>query len=222
MPLAVVHAGGAFVAVDKPAGWLSVPGRLGGEDPRPVVGRVLEEQLAQRVWPVHRLDLEVSGLIVFALSAQAHKAASQWFEGRSVRKLYQALSAGEAPGSKNPGVELWTSNLVRGKKRSFEAPHGKRAETRAQCLGSKLDRAGRAGLGWELEPLTGRSHQLRFEMARHGFPILGDGLYGAKDAWGDEGAIALRAVRLNLEGCAGREGFGLPAVLEVAGLFSGA
>ncbi len=216
-PLTVVHAGDAFVAVDKPAGWLSVPGRLGTEDPRPVLGRVLEAQRAQRVWPVHRLDVEVSGLIVFALSAEAHKAASLWFEGRSVRKLYQALTEGEAPPTLGP--ELWTSNLVRGKKRSFDAPHGKRAETRAQCLGAKQDRAGRAGVGWELEPLTGRSHQLRFELARHGHPILGDVLYGAKESW-DEGAIALRAVRLNLEGCAGREEFGLPAVLEVPGLFA--
>ncbi|MBS1983183.1 MAG: RNA pseudouridine synthase, partial [Bdellovibrionales bacterium] len=63
-----------FLAADKAPGWLSVPSRLGADDARPCVGRELEKTHG-RVWPVHRLDLEVSGLILFARNAEAHRAA---------------------------------------------------------------------------------------------------------------------------------------------------
>lgn len=200
-----------FVAVDKPAGMLTVPSRLGAADARPCAGRELEVELGQRLWPVHRLDLEVSGLVLFAKDAEAHRAASAWFEGRDVHKRYQALTE---PGAASPpgGDVTWRSRLLRGKKRAYASPHGKEAETRARCRGRRGE-----WLLWELEPLTGRPHQLRVHLAAHGFVIAGDTLYGATRPWPGAG-IALRAVQLELSSCAGREVFSLPVQLEVAEL----
>jgi tRNA pseudouridine32 synthase/23S rRNA pseudouridine746 synthase len=65
-------------------------------------------------------------------------------------------------------------------------------------------------LYWILEPLTGRAHQLRFELSRHGYPIVGDVLYGAKDIF--EKGIALRAIELDLSKVNDR--FGLPEKLQ--------
>lgn len=181
-----------FLAVDKPAGWLSVPSRMGAADERPCAGRWLEEKFG-RLWPVHRLDEDVSGLLLFARTAEAHRVASMAFEGHEVRKTYEAFSEGRADAAWKPGQSFeWKSRLMRGKKRAYEAAYGKEAVTQAKWLGfdstTKL-------LKWELHPLTGRSHQLRFELAKQGFPIAGDSLYGAKTAW-SAGGVALRSVAL--------------------------
>lgn len=202
-----------LVAVDKPPGWLTVPSRAGEADPRPCLGRQLERELGVRLWPVHRLDVEVSGLVLFAKDAEAHRAANAWFEGRSVSKVYEALTEGALESARVGHPVEWRSSLQRGKRRTFESPHGKPAVTRATCLGPRPDGA----LFWRLEPLTGRPHQLRVHLAVHGFPIVGDMLYGARRPHAGEG-IALRAVRLDFSACAEAARLGLPPRLEVEGL----
>ncbi len=213
--LSVVYDGPRFAAVDKPAGWLSVPGRTGVADARPVLGLRLQERLGTRLWPVHRLDAEVSGLVLFAKDAEAHRVASAWFEGHSVKKVYEALTE---PSDKpmKPGERCeWRDRLLRGKKRAYESPHGKDAVTAAELVGSE------GGLWrWRLEPLTGRPHQLRVHLATYAAPIAGDTLYGSQVPW-PHGGIALRAVRLELGACAGRGELQLPERLEVPGLSAG-
>jgi tRNA pseudouridine32 synthase/23S rRNA pseudouridine746 synthase len=196
-----------FIVIDKPAEVLSVPARF-KEDDRPVAGLLLQEELGQQVFPVHRLDFEVSGILVFALAAQAHTVANKWFENKQIQKIYQAYTEGEPP-SKNQFE--WKSILLRGKKRAFESPHGKNSLTKAEFLKSDSK-----GLAWNLEPVTGRSHQLRYECAKHGFPILGDKLYGSQKPWTDVG-IALRASSIFFPGEAVK--FGLPESIVLPGLF---
>ncbi len=178
-----------FVAVDKPSGWLSVPARMGTEDKRPVVGIELQKTF-KKIYPVHRLDFEVSGVILYALEAKAHKDSQKWFEEKSVQKIYHALTENPQNKQLSPHQNfLWTSKILRGKKRAYDHELGKEALTEAQFLeltGSQLK--------WELKPLTGRSHQLRYEMTKQGFPILGDTLYGSQTAYTP--GIALRAVEL--------------------------
>ncbi len=199
------------VAVDKPADMLTVPGRFGDADPRPVLGRLLEIQLGVRLWPVHRLDREVSGLVVFAKTADAHRIACGLFEGHEIKKVYEAFTEmGKAPPAPMQNI-CWESRIVRGKKRSFEAPHGQQAITRARVLRQKGDR-----LHWELQPETGRPHQLRVHLANAGFPIVGDALYGSRLPFEAPG-IALRAVALSVKDDAGRTALGLPPELRVAG-----
>lgn len=196
-----------FVIIDKPAQMLSVPGRFKDDD-RPVAGLLLQEQIHQQVFPVHRLDFEVSGILVFAVSASAHSQANKWFENKGVSKIYQAYTEGNPPVDKK---FEWKSILLRGKKRAYESPHGKNSVTFAEFL--KTDSM---GLAWKLEPVTGRSHQLRYECAKHGYPILGDALYGSQKSWQDKG-IALRAQSIQFPADALK--FGLPETIAVDGLF---
>ncbi|MGE3973913.1 MAG: pseudouridine synthase [Bdellovibrionales bacterium] len=206
-----------FVVVDKPAGWLAVPSQWGKEDPRPVLGMRLIEQMKQNVIPVHRLDLEVTGVTLFAKNERSHKIASGWFETREIDKMYEAWGEGEAPADAKPGIMFeWSCHIHRGKKRAFEAPHGKLAVTRAYWKGT-LDFNGQKVQHWHLDPLTGRPHQLRYELSRHNNPIVGDALYGAKLPF-MESTIALRAVRLNFGSCSRSRELGVPAIVEAPSL----
>lgn len=189
----IVFENSDFWAVEKPALWLTVPGRAGSQDPRPVLRHVFEKQVKTPVYAVHRLDFEVSGLVLFAKNAVAHRLASQAFENHEAQKVYWARTERNEGRDAEVGQEfVWDFHLVRGKKRSFEAPHGKRAITNAVVVkddGTLLD--------WQLRPLTGRSHQLRLSLSRAGFPIIGDQLYGAQTPYDREG-IALRAIALTI------------------------
>lgn len=173
-----------------------MPTRLGADEQRPCLMLELQGELGRRVWPVHRLDFEVSGIIVYAKDPQTYKKISLAFESRRVIKQYAALTEGTAPMEK---AFQWNSKLVKGKKRAFVAEHGKVSVTRAEFVKSRSIAAG-TYLQWKLFPRTGRSHQLRVHLANAGFPILGDTLYGAKNTalWKAvvKDGIALRAVGL--------------------------
>lgn len=189
MSLIILFENENCVAVDKPATWLSVPGRT-ADDSRPIVGRELEKQLGVPLLPVHRLDADVSGALLYAKTKEFHRDVNMAFEKHEIKKTYQALTE---IGSFNKGDSReWRSKLVRGKKRSFEAEYGKMAITEAHVL----DRTA-TYLNWRLHPVTGRPHQLRFEMAKHQCFILGDVLYGAKKPWA-AGGIALRSIKLEI------------------------
>ena len=77
-----------WLVVDKPAGWLTVPGRNAEETP--VLGHVLEKTKGMVLWPCHRLDREVSGLVLFAKKPEAHRLANGWFENHKIQKIYEA------------------------------------------------------------------------------------------------------------------------------------
>jgi len=215
--LKIVFENENFLAVDKPAGWLSVPGRTGASDPRPCLSDEVK-RLRPGALQVHRLDSEVTGLMLFARNADAHRTASLWFEGHQIQKYYSAWTEGARPPEAGPLV--WESRLERGKKRAYEAPHGKRSSTRATWLREQRLTSGAKAQVWRLEPRTGRSHQLRYELAKHGFPVLGDRLYGATTSW-REHEIALRAVRISFEEAQGATGLGLPDLLAVGELTDG-
>jgi tRNA pseudouridine32 synthase / 23S rRNA pseudouridine746 synthase len=198
-----------LIAVLKPAGWLSVPSSKGKLDPRSIVGIELQSELQTQIFPLHRLDCEVSGVLAFAKNAQTQsKLLQQWESGR-VKKKYRALSSlqnfspwpdhiegkvienyQESQGELKP----WKSLLVAGKRRAFVAPHGAKSLTNW-----KIIKFHNEYIEWELEPMTGRRHQLRVEMSRRGFPIWGDRLYGSSYR-SPENQIALHAVSLQIEG----------------------
>ncbi|MBC7464771.1 MAG: RNA pseudouridine synthase [Bdellovibrio sp.] len=194
-----------FVVCDKSALVLSVPARE-RDDARPCLGLDLQQKYQRSVFPVHRLDYEVSGLIIYALNSKAHKISQDWFLKKTISKRYEALTSVQDFShwpekvatertiiTSDIGQQFyWSTKIHRGKKRSFESEHGEWAETEAVIVnheGSKLR--------WDLFPLTGKPHQLRLELARRGFPILGDKLYGSAIDNKQDG-IALKAVELNL------------------------
>lgn len=203
----IVFESSDFVVCDKPAHVLSTPDRFKSD--RPCLGLELQKEKKLQIFPVHRLDYEVSGLIIYAKNANAHKISQNWFEKKMINKTYQALTLEQdfthwpsnIPAVKEilsfeTGKEfLWKMKMTRGKRRSFETEHGDPSETYAQMLERNQNR-----ILWRLKPITGRAHQLRLELSRHGFPILGDSLYGSReelsfDLW-PHGGIALRAVEI--------------------------
>lgn len=188
MSLKIVVDNKDLVAVDKPAGTLSVPSRIGNEDTRRCIGIELQKELGHKLYPVHRLDFEVSGILVFAKNNSTQTILNQAFESRAMQKKYEAYTGfTELPERDD---FHWQSLIVRGKKRSFDAPHGKPASTKAKILNRQSHR-----LHWHLWPETGRPHQLRWHLAKAGFPILGDALYGSQVLFQDK-AIALRHIEL--------------------------
>ncbi len=205
-----------WIVADKPSGWLTVPSRIGAADLRPCLGRHLEKMISARLFPVHRLDFEVTGICLFAKTVEAHRRSNRWFEEGLVKKHYQARSAGVWTGP-FPQDFTWVSRIARGKKRSFKASHGLVSTTLA-----RLTTKAEGELLWELWPLTGRPHQLRLELSDHGFPIVGDVLYGALVTGASDGGrpgIQLRAVDLDFSTIAESERLGLPPRLSVSSLF---
>ncbi len=165
-----LHADDHLLVLDKPAGLLSVPGR--GE-----AGHHNLTTLAQQHWPdarvVHRLDQATSGLMMLARTAQAQRVLSMAFEARAVHKQYEAVVEGEMADAEGvitaPLIVDWPN-----RPRQKVCPReGKPALTRWWRL--------QAGTGRSrvlLEPVTGRSHQLRVHLMSIGHPIAGDELYG--------------------------------------------
>lgn len=205
-----------FIIVDKKAMVLSVPGRQGDDDGRPVLGKILEQDLAITIYPVHRLDFEVQGLIMYAKTPTAHKAGNDWFEKKEVFKSYAALSRvldEKIPNNFKVGeIYTWEGKLLRGKKRAFLSPHGKDSTTKAMLLKIEND-----VFHWELNPITGRSHQLRFELYRHNHPIIGDALYSSNTVFEQPG-IALRAFKIDFSKAPNYKNFSLPEIVEVKAL----
>lgn len=189
----IIYKNNHVCLVDKPSGYLSIPGRF--KDERPILGLELEQDLATPVYPVHRLDYEVSGLMIYALSKEAHRLLNRAFEKQTVKKCYQAFSQGGQFIVGESGE--WRCQLLRGKKRAYEKPWGDLAITQFEVV----KQSERLCYEWRLYPQTGRSHQLRYELFRHGSPILGDQLYGSTMQWStiDHDSIALRALELKFE-----------------------
>lgn len=213
-----------FVVCDKKSGVLSTPSRFEDADVRKCLGTALQEQLKIQIYPVHRLDYEVSGLAMYAKNAEAHRIANAWFENKSIQKTYRALTSPQdfshipenIPNLRiniNLSIETefeWQARLLRGKRRAYESPQGKPSTTLAKYLGFSAQ----SFLKWDLQPVTGRAHQLRFDLSRHGFPIIGDKLYGSKMEFGID-AIALRAYQIDFSKAPKARDLGLPEVLTV-------
>lgn len=222
------------VVLDKPAGVLTTPSRAGADDQRSVLGVELQKTIGHQIFPVHRLDFEVSGLVMFALNAQAHKMTNRWFERRCVHKHYEALSLSQQNFSHIPAnlpiartsfhAKLgqsyeWKCQLLRGKRRAYEHAKGDLSLTKVSLVDEVSHRKVKEQIlwRWRLEPITGRSHQLRYEMSRHGYAIVGDGLYGSNQKW-ETDQIALRAVEIDFSEISDSDRLGLPAHLKTEGL----
>ncbi len=195
-----------WLVVVKSSGWLTTPAR-DKDDSRPCLGRELQKEVGQQIFPIHRLDFEVSGLVLFAKSAEAHRLGQKWFEHGEIIKTYRARTIAGVASLPTDWVE-WRSKLLRGKRRAYVSPTGKVSVTRARVTEKHTD-----FLVWELQPLTGRPHQLRVELALHHAPILGDELYGGPP--GEPNRIELTAVALNLEKINAADRLGLPPVLSL-------
>ncbi len=189
--LDIVFRDESLLVVNKPSGLLSVPGR-GPEKADCLISRVQSDDPLARI--VHRLDMETSGLLILALSDEMQRTLSMMFERRAVNKTYVALVAG-APAQDEGLVDLplakdWPNRPLQ----KVDLDAGKPSQTRWRVM-----RRAKGHALLELEPVTGRTHQLRVHMEAIGHPILGDTLYG--DAVSRAGAerLALHACRLRFD-----------------------
>lgn len=172
----ILHADAELIVVNKPAGLLSVPGR-GADKQDCAVARV--QALYAQALTVHRLDMATSGLLLFARGAAMQRALSLDFAERRVAKRYIALLAGRLEtGGAWAEVDLpLRADWPNRPRQKVDNETGKPSLTRYRTL----DGDG-AHTRVELEPVTGRSHQLRVHMLALGHPIVGDALYGGPAA----------------------------------------
>jgi 23S rRNA pseudouridine955/2504/2580 synthase len=198
--LVIFESPDAFV-LNKPPGLAT----QGGTKTRDRLDRLLDGLADDGARPklVHRLDKDTSGAILVARSARTAGFFSKAFSGRTARKVYWALVVGvpsvdegliDAPLAKQPGTG--------GEKMHIDEENGLPAKTRWRVI----DRAGNRAAWVELQPLTGRTHQLRAHMMAIGHPIVGDGKYGGQDAFltgGLSRKLHLHARRLKIDSPAG-------------------
>ncbi|MEL7031053.1 MAG: RluA family pseudouridine synthase [Pseudomonadota bacterium] len=167
--LKTVHVDDDLIVADKPSGLLSVPG-LGPE--KAVCANSILSQRHGPVLTVHRLDMDTSGLIIFARTKAAQRAVSRQFENRQVEKSYQALVQGRVTEDEGIIDKAIAKHSLNRPLRHLD-PDGQTAITEWRVI----DRTASA-TRISLYPKTGRSHQLRLHMASLGHPILGDVFYG--------------------------------------------
>lgn len=169
-PVRVIHADHEVLLVDKPAGLLSVPGK-GDHLADCMIARV--QKLYPEALLVHRLDLDTSGVIVFALTRHAQRVLGLQFEERQTKKVYRARLWGRLEPKEGrvdlPLIVDWPNRP----RQHVNHETGKPAQTDWRVLGYEDNGNTRV----RLYPLTGRSHQLRVHMQSLGHPILGDPLY---------------------------------------------
>ncbi|HEX6706457.1 MAG TPA: RluA family pseudouridine synthase [Albitalea sp.] len=172
MSLPTLFADDTIVVVDKPAGMLSVPGR--GEDKADCAARRVQAVHADAL-VVHRLDMATSGLLLMARGVEAQRRLGIAFAGRRVHKRYVAVVQGLVPEACGEIDLPLIADWPRRPRQKVDPVQGKPSLTRFRVLDTDPS-AGTTRV--ELEPVTGRSHQLRVHLQAIGHPIVGDALYG--------------------------------------------
>jgi len=193
----VLHADNHLLVLNKPSGLLCVPGR-GVDKQDCLAARV--RSLYPDALVVHRLDMATSGLCLMARGVQVQRLLGDAFAQRRVTKRYVAVVAGHlraAAGLEQdwalidlPIAADWPNRPLR----VIDVERGKPSQTRWRVLGHDAESD---TTRVELEPLTGRSHQLRLHLSSLGHPILGDPWYAPAQVHAQSSRLLLHASELN-------------------------
>jgi tRNA pseudouridine32 synthase / 23S rRNA pseudouridine746 synthase len=190
----VLYVDNSLLVLNKPSGLLAVPGR--GEDKQDCLSARVQRRFPDAL-VVHRLDMATSGLMLMVRGIAMQRVLAKMFEMRQVHKRYIAVVQGRLlPPEGDYGWGLIDLPIMvdwpRRPLRIIDAERGKPSQTRWRSMA--FDEASDS-TRVELEPLTGRSHQLRVHLQALGHPILGDALYAPA-------AFAAAAPHLLLHACA--------------------
>jgi 23S rRNA pseudouridine955/2504/2580 synthase len=176
----VIRETASAIVLNKPPGLATQGGSKTTKHVDGLLDAFVTDEKTPRPRLVHRLDKDTSGVLLIARTPGSAASFSKRFASRSARKVYWALVVGvpklaegviDAALAKQPGTG--------GEKMHIDEENGAAAKTRYRVV----ERAGQRAAWVELEPLTGRTHQLRVHMAAIGHPIVGDGKYGGPDAF---------------------------------------
>jgi len=167
----IIHSDEHILVVNKPAGLAVLPE---GWDPQaPYLERILEAE-AGRVWVVHRLDKSTSGVMIFARTAEAHRALNIEFDKHETEKHYHAITVGVPPWGERTARHPLRINVGHRHRTMVDHRNGQPSETHFRVL----ERYSANAL-LEASPMTGRTHQIRVHAYASGYPLLGDVLYSA-------------------------------------------
>jgi len=189
----ILYQDECLIAVNKPAGLLSVPGR--GEDKQDcLVTRVQQAFPTARI--VHRLDMATSGIMLLALDCETHRLLSGLFEHRKVEKTYIAVVEGLVKNSRGeidaPLICDWPNRP----RQKVDFEKGKPSTTLYNCISQdKQKLTSRI----QFKPITGRSHQLRVHAQYIGHSILGDTLYSSGQSCWQASRLLLHASEISFE-----------------------
>jgi tRNA pseudouridine32 synthase / 23S rRNA pseudouridine746 synthase len=186
--LPVLFADDQILVLDKPSGLLTVPGNT------PEKADCLERR-AKADYPyariIHRLDMDTSGVIVMALTAEAQAHIGRQFEHRQTHKSYIANVWGQIPDMTGQVDQPLITDWPNRPKQHVDPVNGRQAITSWHVIEKFADYT-----RVQLTPVTGRSHQLRVHMQHIGHPILGDNLYAHAAALAASDRLCLHAERL--------------------------
>lgn len=177
----ILYEDDSIVVVDKPPGLLTVRGPSGSE-------RALPEVLAEqglRVRPVHRLDRDVSGAVLFARDAETRARLEDVFRGRALKKIYWAMAQGQV----RPTRGAWSFPILEEGAVARVSAQGKPSTTRYSTL-----RGFETATELEIDLVTGRYNQIRLHASHAGFPLVGERKY----ARGKDALVRFRSRRVAL------------------------
>jgi len=196
-PLQVLYEDNHLLVINKPAGVL-VQGDATGDIPlveiaKQYIGKKYNKPGDVFLGVVHRLDRPVSGVVVFARTSKALERMNALFRDRETQKTYWALVAARPPRPEGTLVHWLVKDEKKNKTTAYskETPIGSRSELNYNVIDSK-----RGYFLVEVNPITGRPHQIRVQLASMGCPIVGDVKYGSEISSPD-GSIALHARQLS-------------------------
>ncbi|MBN2128349.1 MAG: RluA family pseudouridine synthase [Sedimentisphaerales bacterium] len=177
-----------LLAVNKPEGIAAIPERLGRNES---LFEMLSAERGEKLYIVHRLDNETSGVIVFARNAETHRRLNRQFESRTIRKQYLALVHGliaDDEGTIDAPLRQFGSGRV-----AVDPERGKASATEF-----RVQKRFKSATLLETYPRTGRRHQIRVHLYHLGHPIVGDPLYGDKAQQTSYPRLMLHAQTLTL------------------------
>lgn len=162
-----------YIVVNKPPHLAVIPERNPGG--RPCLKAILERTYG-KLYVVHRLDKETSGVMIFCRNADAHRAFSMLFQSRSIEKIYHAVVYGR-PHEDEGIMDFNISSQPNSSGKYYVSRSGKSAQTEYKIMEELLNNY----YLLQLKIITGRTHQIRVHCQHQGFPLAVDGLYGYQD-----------------------------------------
>lgn len=168
----VIYVDEHILIADKPSGITVIPERFNTE--KPSVQSILEKEYG-KLWVVHRIDRETTGVVAFARNEEAHRELSRQFEERDVHKLYKAIVSGRMEGDAGE-IDSPIAEKPNKPGTMMIHPKGKEALTLFE-----VEEQFRTCALLNVEIKTGRTHQIRVHFASAGHPLLVDSIYGQHD-----------------------------------------